>query len=557
MTPRTVIYARYSSSLSRDASIEDQVRLCRAHAGRSGWTVTQVFEDRAISGASAIRPGYQKMLEAVQSGAVDIVLAEALDRLSRDQEDIAALFKRLRFLGVKLITVGEGEIGDLHIGFKGAMNALYLKDLADKTRRGLEGRVRAGRSGGGLCYGYDVIPGEERGRRQINAEQATIVRRIFEEFASGRSPTSIARRLNEEAIRGPRGILWRDTAIRGHRARGTGILNNELYIGRLIWNRLRYVKDPRTGRRVSRRNDPDVWVTEGVPDLRIIDDALWGRVKSRQAEIDALPRVQAIKASRFWEHRRATHLLTGLVRCASCGGLFTSVGRDYLACANARKLHQCDQRKGIRRGVLETFVLDLIRDHLMQPDAVKAFITAYHQEINAGRDVAAAERGRLEKELRAVTTKLEGIYDAVADGLRTPGLLAKIEALEEQKPVLEARLDTPPPSPVRLHPNLAELYRQKVASLRESLADPLIRDEAIDLLRGLIDQVRLGHGEDGWSAELQGEIASLVSLGMENEKAPRPGLRAEALCSAKVVAGARNQLYLLFAVRGHTARHSC
>ena len=197
MTPRTVIYARYSSSLSRDASIEDQVRLCRAHAGRSGWTVTQVFEDRAISGASAIRPGYQKMLEAVQSGAVDIVLAEALDRLSRDQEDIAALFKRLRFLGVKLITVGEGEIGDLHIGFKGAMNALYLKDLADKTRRGLEGRVRAGRSGGGLCYGYDVIPGEERGRRQINAEQATIVRRIFEEFASGRSPTSIARRLNE------------------------------------------------------------------------------------------------------------------------------------------------------------------------------------------------------------------------------------------------------------------------------------------------------------------------------------------------------------------------
>ena len=534
---RAAIYARYSSSNQREESIEDQVRLCRTLVDREGWQLGEVYSDSALSGASILRPGYQKMPEAVQSGTVDIVLAEALDRLSRDQEDIAALFKRLRFLGVKLITVGEGEIGDLHIGFKGAMNALYLKDLADKTRRGLEGRVRAGRSGGGLCYGYDVIPGEERGRRQINAEQATIVRRIFEEFASGRSPTSIARRLNEEAIRGPRGILWRDTAIRGHRARGTGILNNELYIGRLIWNRLRYVKDPRTGRRVSRRNDPDVWIIEDVPDLRIIDDALWGRVKSRQAEMDARPRVQAIKASRFWEHRRATHLLTGLVRCASCGGLFTSVGRDYLACANARKLHQCDQRKGIRRGILETFVLDLIRDHLMQPDAVKAFITAYHQEINAGRDVAAAERGRLEKELRAVTTKLESIYDAVADGLRTPGLLAKIEALEEQKPVLEVRLDTPPPSPVRLHPNLAELYRQKVASLRESLADPLIRDEAIDLLRGLIDEVRLGHGEDGWSADLQGEITSLVALGMQDGKTPRPGLRAEALCSAKVVAG--------------------
>ena len=152
MTALTVIYARYSSELSRDASIEDQVRLCRAHAERQGWPVVRVFEDRAISGASVIRPGYQAMLEAVQSGTVDIVLAESLDRLSRDQEDIAALFKRLRFLGVKLVTVGEGDIGDLHVGLKGAMNALYLKDLADKSRRGLEGRVRAGRSGGGLCY---------------------------------------------------------------------------------------------------------------------------------------------------------------------------------------------------------------------------------------------------------------------------------------------------------------------------------------------------------------------------------------------------------------------
>jgi hypothetical protein len=88
---RAAIYARYSSDLSRDASIEDQVRLCRQHADRLGCTVTEVFEDRAISGASAIRPGYQALLAAVGDGEIDIVLAEALDRLSRDQEDVAAL----------------------------------------------------------------------------------------------------------------------------------------------------------------------------------------------------------------------------------------------------------------------------------------------------------------------------------------------------------------------------------------------------------------------------------------------------------------------------------
>ena len=64
----------------------------------------------------------------------------------------------------------------------------------------------------------------------------------------------IARRLNQEGVPGPHGRQWRDTAIRGHVTRGTGILNNELYVGRLVWNRLRYVKNPDTGKRVSRLN---------------------------------------------------------------------------------------------------------------------------------------------------------------------------------------------------------------------------------------------------------------------------------------------------------------
>ena len=88
--------------------------------------------------------------------AIDVVLAEALDRFSRDQEDTAGLFKRLTFAGVNIVTLAEGDITHLHVGLKGTMNALFLKDLADKTRRGLRGRVELGKSGGGLCYGYKV-----------------------------------------------------------------------------------------------------------------------------------------------------------------------------------------------------------------------------------------------------------------------------------------------------------------------------------------------------------------------------------------------------------------
>jgi DNA invertase Pin-like site-specific DNA recombinase len=146
---RAAIYARYSSDNQRDASIDDQSRQCQQRIKTEGWSPTEVYSDRAISGASTLRPGYQKMLEDARNGVFDILVAEALDRLSRDQEDIAGLYKQLTFSGVRLITLSEGEVNELHVGLKGTMNALFLKDLAQKTRRGLEGRVRQGKSGGG------------------------------------------------------------------------------------------------------------------------------------------------------------------------------------------------------------------------------------------------------------------------------------------------------------------------------------------------------------------------------------------------------------------------
>ena len=81
-----------------------------------------------------------------------------------------------------------------------------------------------------------VVKGDERGGREIIQEQAETVNRVFSEFATGMSPNQIAHGLNNDQIPGPSGVLWRDTTIRGHIKRGTGILNNELYVGRLVWN---------------------------------------------------------------------------------------------------------------------------------------------------------------------------------------------------------------------------------------------------------------------------------------------------------------------------------
>jgi site-specific DNA recombinase len=148
---RAAIYARFSTDLQSAASIDDQVRVCRERIEQEGHQAVEVYADRAISGASRV-PGIRSLLADAAKGEFDLVYAEALDRISRDQEDVAGVYKRLRFADVRMVTLAEGEINELHVGLKGTMNALFLTDLANKTRRGLRGRVEAGRSGGGLTY---------------------------------------------------------------------------------------------------------------------------------------------------------------------------------------------------------------------------------------------------------------------------------------------------------------------------------------------------------------------------------------------------------------------
>jgi site-specific DNA recombinase len=116
--------------------VSDELWICRKFAARQGWNVVREFTDHAISGATLLRSGFQALMRDALRGCFDVVLAEALDRFSRDQEDTAGLFKRLTFAGVNIVTLAEGDITHLHVGLKGTMNALFLKDLADKTRRG-------------------------------------------------------------------------------------------------------------------------------------------------------------------------------------------------------------------------------------------------------------------------------------------------------------------------------------------------------------------------------------------------------------------------------------
>ncbi|XDA97994.1 recombinase family protein [Sulfitobacter sp. LCG007] len=194
-----------------------------------------------------------------------------------------------------------------------------------ETREGLRGRALAGKSAGGLTYGYRAVrafdaEGERiRGDREIHPEEAAVVVRIFKAYAAGRSPKKIAEQLNAEGVPGPRGGTWGASTIHGNRLRGTGILNNELYVGKQVWNRLSYAKDPLTGKRVSRMNPEDEWEVTEIPELRIVGDKLWQAVRSRQGAL-----VSSGTSVPVWDRRRPKFLFSGLMMCGCCGGGFAN-----------------------------------------------------------------------------------------------------------------------------------------------------------------------------------------------------------------------------------------
>ena len=554
---RVALYARYSSDNQREASIEDQLRICREQGKREKWKIVGTYKDAGISGASMIlRPGIQALLQDAQAGQFDIVLAEALDRISRDQADVATFYKHLKFAGVPIVTLSEGEISELHVGLKGTMNALFLKDLAAKTHRGIRGRVEDGKSGGGLCFGYNVVKQLDargdpiRGDREINEAEANVVRRIFREFAAGVGPRTIARTLNEEGVPGPAGKLWSDTTIRGHVKRGTGLVNNELYIGRLIWNRLRYIKDPSTGKRVSRLNPESEWIIKDVPELRIVDDELWQSVRVRQGQIaEKFANVtEAVrkhhKKNRLNGTRRPKSLLSGLVFCGCCGGTYSLRGADRFACSNHISKGACSNSRTILREDLEARVLSGLKDRMMAPEIVEEAMRAYAEETNRLNRERRSSGDAWKAELVKIEKQIRGIIEAIKAGMFHDSMKAEMDTLEARKVELTELLADAPEDTPDILPSASAIYAKRVAALTKALNRKEERQEAAETLRGLIEKISLTPGPERGEiyATLHGELGTILNwterqvIG-KTIKTKRPAATATGL-SLSVVAGA-------------------
>lgn len=510
MTRRAAIYARFSSDLQRDRSIEDQIEVCRAYADRQGMDVVEVYADRAKSGASMHgRDGIQQLIADGRQRLFDVVLTETLSRLGRDEGDRAEIRKHMTFAGVKIMTPGDGEVNRLTDGIKALVDAQYLEDLKVMIRRGMAGVTRDGRHAGGRAYGYRPVLGKP-GELEIVEDEAAIVRRIYAEYAAGATPRSIATTLNAERIPAPRGNYWSESALQGNKARGHGILVNPLYGGELVWNRTRFIKDPDSGRRVSRVNPIAEWQRAAAPHLAIVDAEIVAAVKARSGEIGKAP---------AWKARKPKALLAGLIKCGCCGAGMSikdrSAGRVRIHCSAARQ-GACSNTRAVYLDTIEPVVLSGLKAKLKDKAAIALYLRTYNEERRALAADSTNHRAKLSRRLAAAQRELDRVVGALVKGI-----LSEEEAAEQLPPlraeIAQVKSETTavgePPKIIELHPTAIRDYLSTVDELERAMSKDEGMHPASGPIRALIDRVIVTPEGAGHHVRVEGKLDALIGGG--------------------------------------------
>ena len=516
---RTVIYARFSSNLQNSRSIDDQVAVCRERCEAEGWTIVDIFRDYAIGGGAGVnetqRPGMFDMLELVERGGIEQVLADSTSRIARNQGDAHHIRERINFAGARIFTLADGEINALTGGIKGLLDEQQRKDLGHNIRRAQRGRASQGLSPAGIAYGYrKILQFDDRGRainglRELDPQTSPIVTRIFTEYASGRSARQIAEDLNNDGIAPPSGKFWQVNTIAGSRTRQDGILRNWLYNGQLVVGRTQKLIDPRTRKTRIRPRPREEWSFNPVPHLQIIDDELWQAVEQQFAKYADRPREQA---------RRPAKLLSKLCRCGECGNSYTIVRKTRWGCRGFRQGGPavCTNSRTIDNSDLERRAINGLTDQLLDPDMVSAFVREYHHDYTRRASEITGREAAVRAELVECESRIARLVAAIADGggefVEIRQALATATADREALRSELADLDTLPV--VALHPQIADRYRTMVRDLATAMNNPEALKEAAPELRALIDTIIItpAKAEKGVDIQIVGRLANMIAI---------------------------------------------
>jgi site-specific DNA recombinase len=216
-------------------------------------------------------------------------------------------------------------------------------------------------------------------------------------------------------------------------------------------------------------------------------------------------------------------------------------GKNRLGCFGARDQGRCDNHLTIRRDEVEARVLRALQEKLLQQDLFEEFCDEFTREMNRLRMEHRASLSSAEREIERIETRRKKLIEMVMSGVPPAELKDEMIANAARREELKARLaaaDAPPPL---LHPEMAELYRQKVTTLAQALEHPETRTEASEALRGLIDAITLSPERGELKIELKGNLAAMLSAATNAKRSPETG---DLSLQVQMVAGARNHHYL-------------
>jgi site-specific DNA recombinase len=541
--PRAAIYARVSTDKQSQLSTADQIRKCREWAAVHGFAVNDehIYVDEAVSGVGRDRAALGRMMAAATSAVrpFDAILVDDTSRLSRSMKDSLGILEQLKFAEIRQVAVSQGidsddEQSDVLVAVHGFVDSLYVKELAKKTHRGLEGLALRGLSTGGRCFGYTAISvGAGTSKRlAINDPEAAAVRRIFELSASGVSLKGIARKLNAECIDAPRPraghrASWCPTAIRA-------ILKRELYKGEVIWNRSKFEKVPGTNKRRSKPRPQSEWKISERADLAIVSRELWEQVQNRFSSFDGL---HGQKRGLLPRSLTSPFLFSGLLKCGDCGGNLivgtgggTHVHKKYV-CANYFNRGTCENDLYIRRDILEERLLGRLQSELLRPEVIDYAIAEFGRQLRTALASLSGDVADLRKHKERLEGEIQRFTDAIARGGPLDSLVQQLAKREtELKTITNRLLSTGESSLDRRLQEIRHFVTSGISDLRSLLG----RDAALAKaeLHSHLSEIRMTPAEDGknWHYVAEGSWNLLGS----GPSAPAFGLAHSDGCGGRI-----------------------
>ena len=507
---KVALYARVSSDTQAQRNtIGSQLEALQARMVELGHEVVAVYTDDGYSGARLDRPGLDALRDAAIADAFEAVWCLSPDRLARSFAYQVLVTDELARLAVQVCFTDTPAIDDdpqarLLVQVQGLFAEYERAKLSERVRRGKLYRVRSGEAVfPRVAYGYRHVPRTAAGpaHLEIYQPEAAVVRRIFDEYASGTSMRQIVRHLYQDGVASPDGKeLWPVATI-------AHLLRNPAYAGTAAWYRYNYVPAPELKRSRKVRRPPQDWVEVPVPAIVT-------------AEVFAAAQAIVTDNSHFSRRNTPpdTFLLRGLVVCGRCGvHLFCDNKRSsrtdtdkrtrYYGCPNHDPIkaggpqRRCTERL-IRADELDAFVFEQIRAALLRPQLLLAGEAALaDRDALPDDELLAAQLQRTDRQIQAAQAerrRLADLYQAELITLpelqrRAKEITARRQQLEAQQTELQTR-----------HRDIAgaNRLRRRIANFAARVADGLEQldfDGRQRLLRHVVEQVRV----TGWQVEIR------------------------------------------------------